>query len=84
MLKDLKLESVNINPESFAAHKLISELRLRSITGVTIIGIERDGKSIVNPEADEELAAGDKLLLLGYDKQINAAKEFLNTIQKKK
>lgn len=84
LLKDLKLESVNINPESFAAHKLISELRLRSITGATIIGIERDGKSIVNPEADEELAAGDKLLLLGYDKQINAAKEFLNTIQKKK
>ncbi|MBK6539657.1 MAG: hypothetical protein IPG09_18530 [Ignavibacteria bacterium] len=39
------------------SHKLISELRLRSITGATIIGIERDGKSIVNPEADEELAA---------------------------
>ncbi|HMS65296.1 MAG TPA: cation:proton antiporter [Ignavibacteria bacterium] len=79
LLKDLKLESVNIEPETVGVKKLISELQLRSITGTTIIGIERDGKSIVNPEPDEELAEFDKLLLLGYDTQINAAIEFLNT-----
>ncbi len=84
VLQDIRLESVNLGPESIGIKKLISELELRSKTGATIIGIERDGKSIVNPEADEELAGGDKLLLLGLDEQIKAAKEFLNSGEKKK
>ncbi len=84
LLQDIRLESVNIKPESVGTKKLISELRLRTITGATIIGIERSGKSIVNPEADEELAAGDKLLLLGNDEQLKAAEVYLNSPWTKK
>lgn len=84
LLKDIKLESVIIEPETFAVKKLISELKLRTKTGATIIGIEREGKSIVNPEADEELAESDKLLLLGYEEQIQSAKEFLNSCELKR
>ena len=42
-----------------------------------IIGIERKGKSIVNPEAYEELEPEDKVLLLGYPEQLEDAKKFL-------
>jgi CPA2 family monovalent cation:H+ antiporter-2 len=84
MLKDIKLESVYINPGSIGSGKLISELQLRTKTGATIFGIEREGKSIVNPEPEEELMEGDKLLLLGYEHQISAATEFLNFVEIKK
>ncbi len=81
VLKDIKLESVSLAPNTKGVNKLIAELELRSETGATIIGIERKGESIVNPKSDYELAEGDVVLLLGYDEQITAAKEFLNTIK---
>ena len=79
VLKDIKLDSVSLKPNSKGINKLIAEIELRSETGATIIGIERKGESIVNPKSDFELAEGDHVLLLGSEKQISAAKEFLNS-----
>lgn len=55
------------------AGKLIRELNLRARTGVSIVALERAGKSIVNPGPDEELQAGDKILLLGEPAQLQQA-----------
>jgi CPA2 family monovalent cation:H+ antiporter-2 len=77
LLEDVKLETVDIS-KSKVVGKMISELRLRSETGASIIGIERKGNNIVNPEAYEELEPGDKVLLLGYPEQLEEAKKFLN------
>lgn len=58
--------------------KLIRELQLRTLTGASIVALERAGETIVNPGPDEEIAAGDKLLLLGHPDQLAAsAKLFL-------
>ena len=84
VLKDIKLESVSLAPNTKGVNKLIAELELRSETGATIIGIERKGESIVNPKSDYELTEGDVVLLLGYDEQITAAKKFLNSVPDKK
>jgi K+/H+ antiporter YhaU regulatory subunit KhtT len=55
----------------------LSELRLRSETGATIVAIYRDTESIANPSADMALAPGDVLLVLGNKAQIQSALAFL-------
>jgi CPA2 family monovalent cation:H+ antiporter-2 len=76
-LKEVELDTLSIVERSSAAGKLISELRLRSKTGVSIIVIERNGDRIINPDPSEELRAGDKLLLLGDHRQLAAARRIL-------
>ena len=60
---------------------MIAELRVRTQTGASIVGIERDGTSIVNPGPYEELESGDQVLLIGSEDQLQAARELL-TAQK--
>jgi monovalent cation:H+ antiporter-2, CPA2 family len=74
LLKEADLESVTVAANSPAAGKLIRELQLRTITGASIVGIERNGNSLINPGPDEELQHGDQVLLLGNRKQLDAAK----------
>jgi CPA2 family monovalent cation:H+ antiporter-2 len=63
--------------DSAAARKLIRELQLRTQTGASIIGIERGGESLINPGPDEELRAGDQILLLGNRAQLGLARKAL-------
>jgi monovalent cation:H+ antiporter-2, CPA2 family len=70
-----------ISPGSPVAGKLIGELRLRSETGASVVGIERDGSSILNPGPDEELRPGDSVLLLGSGDQLRAAAALLHAEQ---
>lgn len=74
LLREANLEAVALPAESPAAGKLIRELELRSRTGASIVGIERNGASIVNPGPDEELQAGDQILLLGSTAKLAAAR----------
>jgi CPA2 family monovalent cation:H+ antiporter-2 len=77
MLKDALLETVPLPLESSATGKLIRELQLRSRTGASIVGIERNGESVINPSPDDELLAGDRILLLGTESQLAAARTAL-------
>ncbi len=78
LLREADLETVQISHGSPAAGKLIRELQLRSQTGASIVGIERNDSSIINPGADEELQIGDKVLLLGNQAQLEAARKSLS------
>lgn len=77
MLHDAKMELVVISAESKAVGKMISELMLRTESGASIVGIERGQENIINPPSDEEIRAGDSLLLIGSDTQIQKAHELL-------
>ena len=77
LLCEAHLESCEINSTSPAAGNLIHELKLRTLTGASIVGIERNGRSIINPSPDEELQPGDKVLLLGSSGQLEAARKIL-------
>jgi K+:H+ antiporter len=70
-----------ISPASPAAGRLIGELRLRSETGASVVGIERGGSSVLNPGPDEEIHPGDSVLLLGSGEQIRAAATLLHAEQ---
>ena len=74
LLKEADLESLTISEDSPSAGKLIAELQLRTRTGASIVGIERNGDSIINPGPDDELQLGDQVLLLGTPEQLRQAK----------
>jgi monovalent cation:H+ antiporter-2, CPA2 family len=77
LLREARLETVEVKPDTEADGKMIAELRLRTRTGASVVGIERHGTSIVNPGPDEELESGDQILLIGSEDQLNAAKKRL-------
>lgn len=74
LLREADLEMLTLAAGSEATGKLIRELQLRSETGASIVGIERNGNSLVNPGPDEELQSGDQVLLLGTRAQLDKAK----------
>jgi K+/H+ antiporter YhaU regulatory subunit KhtT len=76
LLGDLAV--VMIVAGSLADGRLIGELELRTRTGASAVGSERNGAPIVNPGPDEELRAGDKVLLLGTREQLAATRDLLN------
>jgi CPA2 family monovalent cation:H+ antiporter-2 len=78
LLKTAYLESVKLPKNSFALGQVIAVLGLREETGVSIVGIERDGERILNPGGEEPILEGDILLLLGEKPQLAKAKEKLN------
>ena len=49
----------------------------RTLTGASIVGIERAGTNLINPGPDEEILAGDRLVLLGSPEQLRLGRRFL-------
>lgn len=76
--RDARLGAVNVSRESRVVGQVVRELNLRKQTGATIIGIERQGRMIINPEADETFHPGDRVMLLGTGAQIENARVWLN------
>lgn len=77
ILRDATLRTCRLAENSHATGKLIGELRLRTETGASIVGIQRDGASLINPGPDEELRAGDEVLLLGSEVHLSSARVLL-------
>lgn len=75
---DLEIEEVTLPADTIYAGTTLRQLGLRPKFGCSVIGIDRQGHSIVNPSADTVLFPLDKLLLLGgHESLINAARELL-------
>lgn len=71
-------DTVLVLEASPAAGKSLEEIELRALTGVTVIAVVRDGKSIHNPAAEFRLAGGDVLVLLGSHKELDQAIQILS------
>ncbi|MBB5039527.1 cation:proton antiporter domain-containing protein [Prosthecobacter dejongeii] len=74
LLQQAELLNLSIAQDSPAVGKVISELQLRTRTGASIVGIERQGENIINPDISEEIRVGDSILLIGNAGQIERAK----------
>jgi CPA2 family monovalent cation:H+ antiporter-2 len=77
LLRDALLEPLVITEAMPAAGRKLRELDLKRRTGAFIVGIERQGNQIINPEGIEMLQPGDQLLLLGTRAQTDAALKVL-------
>jgi CPA2 family monovalent cation:H+ antiporter-2 len=78
ILRGAELRTVRVPEKAGAAGKLIGELALRTRTGASIVGIQRDETSLINPGPDEELRAGDDVLLIGSQSHLDSAQKLLN------
>ncbi len=53
--------------------RTIRDLDLRSRTGVTVIAVVRSGRPATNPPPDQDVRAGDSLVLVGSHSQLTSA-----------
>ena len=68
-------ETVLVEPGSPAAGNSIAELRLRKVTGVSIIAVVKDGNSDINPGPETVLNEGDLVVLIGTSENVDQAIE---------
>jgi CPA2 family monovalent cation:H+ antiporter-2 len=69
--------SIELQPGSSAVGRTLAEVKVRGLTGATILAIEREGESVVVPAGNERLRAGDVLAVAGTHMAIEAARELL-------
>jgi CPA2 family monovalent cation:H+ antiporter-2 len=60
-----------------AIGKTLAEIKLRGLTGATVLAIQRGATSVVVPSGHERLNEGDVLAIAGTREAIEAAKELL-------
>jgi TrkA domain protein len=78
VLDDLLLQWFTIPPGAACIGKTISQLKVRTVTGASIVSIiEPDHVKRTNPEADTVLNEGATLILAGDRQTIPALKELL-------
>jgi CPA2 family monovalent cation:H+ antiporter-2 len=77
LLGEVGIESLVLSPAMPGAGKSLRELELKTRTGAWVVGIERESREIVNPDADEILMPGDRLLIIGNPERLTAARGVL-------
>jgi CPA2 family monovalent cation:H+ antiporter-2 len=68
---------VEVQPGTAAVGKTLAEIRLRGLTGATVLAIRRDHESVLVPSGHDRLQAGDVLAIAGTHEAVEAAKELL-------
>ncbi|MFA6108704.1 MAG: cation:proton antiporter [Candidatus Latescibacterota bacterium] len=71
----LRLSWVTVEAASPMVGRTIGELRIRSRTGASIVGVMRDGQLQPNPEAGSRIAAADMLAVMADADQLTAFRE---------
>jgi len=68
---------VELVPGAAAVGRTLAEVRLRGLTGATVLAIQRGGDSIPVPSGHERLMEGDVLAIAGTREAIEAAEQLL-------
>jgi CPA2 family monovalent cation:H+ antiporter-2 len=68
----LELSWIRLTPGSPFIGRSIQDLRIRSETGVSVVGVMRDGTVLPNPPVDYRFAAGDFVAIMGNTTQLTA------------
>jgi CPA2 family monovalent cation:H+ antiporter-2 len=72
---------VEVGPGTAAVGKTLAEIRLRGLTGATVLAIRRGDESVLVPSGHERLQSGDVLAIAGTQDAVEAAKELLSARQ---
>jgi len=68
---------IELEPGAAAVGRTLAEIKLRGLTGATILAIQRGDESILVPAGRQRLEAGDVLAVAGTQEAVEAAKELL-------
>ena len=71
-----RLMAIHVLEDSPLAGKSLAESHLGSTFGLTVVGIARDGKTVLAPPATEKLEVGDILLVEGNQEEIKSLVNF--------
>lgn len=82
--KSVSLHHFFIHEGSKLIGKSIRDSRVREITKGLVVGLERDGERIVNPESDIVLQADDQIWIVGDDRRLNVIMNEQALAEKKK
>ncbi len=82
LLEATATQTFLLSSASPACGRTLRQLELRAKTGTTIIAVVRGGQPITNPTADQELRAGEVLVMVGSHKQLDAAAALLKPAQR--
>jgi CPA2 family monovalent cation:H+ antiporter-2 len=72
-LSELKIESVLVRENSTASGSSAAKMRLRSTTGVLVVGVQRAEELLQNPDPHAPFAAGDVVYVVGTSHAIREA-----------
>lgn len=73
-----QIEEVEITENSPLVGKSLEEVRFRSVTGATVLALERDGEDIYSPDGSMALRTGDLLLLVGPAEAKEKVRQLVN------
>jgi CPA2 family monovalent cation:H+ antiporter-2 len=73
VLERLEIGSCWIRATSPAVGKTVGELRLRAVTGATLVSVRRGGKLVLNPGPDLRFEADDTAIFIGDKSQVHRA-----------
>ena len=73
----MPLHWLQISPESPLARHTIGEARIRSVTGASIVAIQRDGEIIPNPNPDYRLHSGDFIALFAEPDELARVEQLM-------
>jgi TrkA domain protein len=72
-LSELKIESVLVHDNSAAAGSSAAQMRLRSTTGVLVVGVQRAERLLQNPDPHAPFEPGDIVYVVGTSQAIREA-----------
>ena len=76
LLDEVGTEWVDV-PEGLEAATTLVGLNVRAHTGCSVLAVDRDGRSVANPEPGFVLAGGDRLLVMGDSASLSALRQVL-------
>lgn len=62
-----RIQTIRVEPGSFAEGKTLGELEIGAKTGITDFGFRRDGRTFIHPDETTVLIAGDIIVIYGTD-----------------
>jgi CPA2 family monovalent cation:H+ antiporter-2 len=68
---------VELSAGMAAVGKTLAEIKLRGLTGATVLAIQRGDESVLVPSGHQQLQEGDVLAIAGTKEAVEAAKELL-------
>jgi CPA2 family monovalent cation:H+ antiporter-2 len=83
LLEHAELLTLHLQPNWPCVGKTITDLKLRTLTGASVVVVRRGKESIVNPNPDVRFEDQDQLLLLGDAMQLNAAEKLMKGMQER-
>lgn len=76
-LPGLEIKAMEVPAGSPLIGRHLRQIRLRNRTGASVVGIEREGRQMMNPDPTTTLQVRDRLFLMGRPEQIAASRKLL-------